>query len=156
MPSDGAPLDEADGAAPVPRDLKRRTGVVVGAIAIGLVLQLLLRRHLADLQLQAASDPIAARAQLAGELRIGGLALFGLTALLGGAWTVTAIQGWRLGRFPPRSSWLWSRTRVFTGPAARWVAIVGAVLGVTLIGCSLAGMALTLEMATRLLACRAT
>jgi hypothetical protein len=43
-----------------------------------------------------------------------------------------------------------------TGRRARWAAIVGVVLGVALVGCSLAGIALTLEMATRLLACRAT
>ncbi|HEY2388855.1 MAG TPA: hypothetical protein VGK30_18005 [Candidatus Binatia bacterium] len=155
MSADGESLGDAPGTTPVPRALARRVPVIVGAIAVGLVLQLLLRRHLADLQLAAASDPIAARSQLAGELRIGGLALFGLTALLGVAWTVTAIQGWRIGRFPPRSSWLWTETRVFTGPGARRVAVVGAVLGLALVACSLAGMALTLEMVTRLLTCRA-
>jgi len=152
-------LGDTSGAAPSPPDVRRavrsRVAVLVVAIGVGLLLQLLLRHHLADLQARAADDPIAARAQLAGEVRVGGLALFGLTALLGVAWTATAIQGWRVRRFPPSRSWLWGGNRIFTGVQARWVAAFGVVLGTALVACSVAGASITLEMVTRLLTCRA-
>ncbi len=135
--------------------LVRRIALVILAIALGLVLQSLLRRHLAALQVRAVDDAVGARTQLAGELRVGGLALFGLTALLGASLAVTAFHGRRLGRFPPSGSRMWSGTRTLTGVAARRAALAGMVLGTTLLLCSLAGAAITLEMVTRLLACRA-
>jgi hypothetical protein len=132
-----------------------RLGIMLAAIAIGLGLNVLLQRHLATLQMLAATDPIAARARLAHEVRIGGVALFALTAALGLSLMHASRIALRVLQFPPPGPWGFGAARTISGPAARPLAFAGIVLGSMLLLCSLAGGALSWEMATRLLTCRA-
>jgi hypothetical protein len=133
-----------------------RFAVLPGAVAIGLALRRLLTQHLVTLQALAQTDPLGARARLATEVRFGGLGLFGLTAALGVSVITTSFRGRRLAHFPPPGVWAWGGARTVTGPAARRFAYVGMLLGSLLVVCSLAGSAVTWQMAERLLACRAT
>jgi hypothetical protein len=83
------------------------------------------------------------------------LGLFGLTAALGVSVITTSLRGLRLAHFPPPGVWAWGGARTVTGSAARRFAYVGVLLGSVLVACSLAGGAVTWQMAERLLACRA-
>jgi hypothetical protein len=132
-----------------------RLGVMLGAVVIGLVLNVLMQRHLATLQTLAATDPIAARARLAHEVRVGGLLLFTLTGALGVSLMHASRVALRVLQFPPPGLWGFGAGRTIHGPAARPFAFGGIVLGSLLLLCSLAGGALSWEMATRLLTCRA-
>src|SRR5262245_23464362 len=96
-----------------------RLGVLVVVATVGLALNQLLQAHLATLQLVAQSDPLGARAQFANELRIGGLALFAVTALLGASVIASARRAARDLRFPPAGIWSWGTSRTVTGPAVR-------------------------------------
>jgi hypothetical protein len=133
----------------------KRLVVLASAVAIGLLLQHFLRRHLGTLQTLAQTDPLGARARFAVELRFGGLGLFGLTTALGVSVIATSFRGFRLARFPPPGLWAWGCSRTVIGPAARRMACVGLVLGSLVVACSIAGGAVTWQMAERLLACRA-
>ena len=137
------------------RAIGMRVALLAGACVFGLVLNHLVQDHLAALQDLARTDPIAARARLATEFRIGGIGLFVLTGSLGAALIAAARHARRDERFPPAGIWSWGATRTLTGTAARHAAVVGFVLGAALIVCSLAGAALSWEIGTRLLACRA-
>jgi hypothetical protein len=137
------------------RAIWARVALLAGACVFGLLLNQLVQDHLAALQELARTDPIAARARLATEFRIGGIGLFVLTGLLGASLIAAARHARRDERFPPAGIWSWGATRILTGTAARHAAVVGFVLGVGLIVCSLAGAALSWEIGTRLLACRA-
>jgi hypothetical protein len=129
--------------------------MVAGAVMIGLGLNHVTQGHLATLEVLAAVDPIAARRQLAIEIRLGGLGLFALLCGLGVSLVPASLRAAREERFPPRGLWGWGATRIMTGPAARRAANVGVVLGVFLAACSIAGGWLSWEMGARLLACRA-
>jgi hypothetical protein len=142
-------------ARAIDRTVWVRIGVLVGAMVLGLVLNHFVQRHLAALQVLAATDAIAARAQLATEIRIGGLGLFTLTALLGASLIATSRRSARELRFPPTGLWGWGATRIVTGPRARRLAFVGMILGALLIACSLTGAAVSWRMGTVLLTCRA-
>ena len=133
-----------------------RLGVLAAAAVAGLVLQHLLREHLEALDALARTDPIGARRRFATELRFGGLGLFGLTAALGGWFTVISARAFRAERFPPPGVSSWAVARTATGPAARRLAVVGLSLGAVLVAASLAGYAVVWKMALALLACRAT
>lgn len=126
-----------------------------GAVVLGLVSNRVVQGHLATLQALAATDPIAARSQLAIEFRVGGIGLFAVTALLGAAIIATARGAMRELRFPPTGMWSWGGARTVTGPGVRPVAFFAAFLGAVLILCSLGGAALSWEIGTRLLTCRA-
>lgn len=132
-----------------------RIGLFGGAAVFGLVLNHFVQHHLATLQAFAASDPIAARRQLAWEIRIGGLCVFGVVVALGAAIVPMALRAARAERFPPPGMWSIGTTRVVTGPAARAASRIVAVLGALLIVCAAAGGWLSWEMGTRLIACRA-
>lgn len=130
--------------------------VLVGAAAIGLVLNRLLMEHLTTLQTLAQTDPLGARAHLATEVRAGGIALFGLTAVLGVSVIARSLRGVRLAQFPPPGIWAWGGARrPARGETARRLACVGVALGALLVVCSLAGGAVSWLMAERLLTCRA-
>jgi hypothetical protein len=137
------------------RGLRVRLAILIGAAALGIVLNRFVQDHLATLQVLAASDPLAARARLAMEMRAGGVGLFALTTALGVAIVIASRRARQLLCFPPPGLWSWGSARTVTGSAARRYAGVGFVLGAVLIACSLAGGVLTWEMGTRLLACRA-
>ncbi len=132
-----------------------RLGVLAAAVVVGLVLNYVLRIHLEGLQMLAQTDPIAARARLAMEIRGGGLIVFAITGALGASVMATSRRAARDQQFPPPGIWGWGATRTLSGPPARLAAGVGLVLGMLLIACSLAGAALSWEMGTRLLQCRA-
>jgi len=132
-----------------------RVGVFAGAVLLGLVLNHFVQRHLETLQALAVDDPIAARRQLAWEIRIGGLGLFAVVFALGVSLIPAALRAAREERFPPPGMWSVGAARVTTGPAARIAAFVVAVLGALLIVCATAGGWLSWEMGTRLIACRA-
>jgi hypothetical protein len=129
--------------------------MVLGAAAIGLALSSVLQGHLATLEARAVTDPIAARAQLAVEFRVGGLALFAIILALGASLVVASLRAQREERFPPAGAWGFGAARVITGPAARRAAQVGMVLAMALMACALAGAWLSWEIGARLLACRA-
>ncbi len=150
LPDAGPTIDAA-----TKRAAATRVGIVVAAVAIGLVLNHVLQRHLATLQTLAQTDPIAARAQLALEMRIGGLALFAVTAALGLSIVLASRRTLQILEFPPPGIWSWGAARRVSGPAARPLGWVGIALGAALVVCSVAGGALSWEMGTRLLACRA-
>ena len=137
------------------RDVRRRILLVLGAAAAGIALNRFVQAHLATLQTLAANDPLAARAQLAEEVRAGGVALFAVTAALGASIIAASLRARRLLRFPPPGMWSWGGARTVSGPAARRFAGIAFALGTALIVCSLAGGALSWQMGTRLLACRA-
>ena len=137
------------------RGVRQRLLIMLGAAALGLVLNRFVQQHLATLETMARSDPLTARAQLAGEVRAGGVALFVVTAALGVAVTAASTRSRRLLRFPPPGMWSWGVARTVSGPAARRYAGLGIALGIALIACSLVGGALAWETGTRLLACRA-
>lgn len=129
--------------------------MLAGAVVVGLLLNHFFRDHLAAYRALAAADPIAARHQLASEIRIGGLGLFLLTGALGASLIAAARRAHRDERFPPEGMWGWGAQRILTGAPARRAAGAGLVLGATLLACSLAGAALSWELGTSLLACRA-
>ncbi len=114
-----------------------------------------MRAHLGILQRLAATDPLAARATLAAEVRYGGLAVFATVCALGASLVAASLRSMRDERFPPTGVFGFGATRIVTGPAARRMAQVGMILAIALIACSLAGAWLSWEMAIRLLACRA-
>jgi hypothetical protein len=136
--------------------VRSRLVVMALAVAVGLVLQYLLREHLAALDGLAKTDPFGARRRFATELRFGGFGLFGLTAALGGWFMVISARAFRVARFPPPGVSTWSVARTATGAAARRMAVVGLMLGSLLVGASIAAGAITWKMAEALLACRAT
>lgn len=106
------------------------------------------------LETLAETDPIAARRQLALELRVGGFGLFGLTCTLG-VWLIAmSTRAFRVAQFQPPGVSTWRVARTATGPAARRLAIAGVLLGSMLLVASLGGGALTWKMAAALLACR--
>jgi hypothetical protein len=150
----GAPPEASRGTHVVP--VSKRLVALAGAVAIGLVLQHVLRRHLTTLQALSAIDPFGARARFAAELRFGGLGLFALTTVVGVSVISTSLRGFRLAHFPPPGMWASGHDRPVIGPAARRVACAGLVLGLLLVACSIAGAAVTWQMAERLLACRAS
>ena len=142
-------------AVPAGPAARRMIVILVSAAAIGLALSSALQSHLATLEARAVTDPIAARAQLAVEFRVGGLALFATIFALGVSLVVASLRAQRDERFPPAGAWGLGATRAITGPAARRAAQVGMVLAVALIACALAGAWLSWEIGTRLLVCRA-
>src|SRR5262245_47394511 len=132
-----------------------RLGALAAAIAIGLALQGVVRGELAALEKRAETDVIAARAELAGWLRVGGALLFGLTGAIGVSIVLSSRRSLREERFPAPGVWSWGGARAVTGPAARRFASVGLALGTLLVVCSALAGGLTWYMAATLLACRA-
>ncbi len=108
--------------------------VLAVAVALGLVLQKLLRERLDSIGLHSQRDMIAARAELAVLIRAVGLSVFGLTAALGAAIAASCRS--------PRS-------------AERFPAGVGLALGLLLLAASLAGAGFVWYVGALLLACRA-
>lgn len=135
--------------------LWRAVALLAGALILGLLANRLVQDHLAALEALAVTDPITARRQLATEFRIGGIGLFLLTGSLGGSLIAAARRAHRDERFPPAGMWSWGARRILTGAAARQAAVAGVILGGALLVTSLAGAALSWEIGTRLLACRA-
>jgi hypothetical protein len=137
------------------RFLVIRIAVVAATTAIGLALQPLLRSELAAIQKLAETDVLAARAQLAAWLRIGGVALFGLTAAVGVSMLVSSRRAYVEERFPPSGVWAWGASRIVTGTDAKRMASLGLVLGALLVSCSAVAGVLCWFIAATLLACRA-
>jgi hypothetical protein len=156
---DAVAADGSPSTLPLPtgpgRATWRHVAIIAGAVVAGLLLNHLLQDHLAALQELAATDPLAARRRLATEFRIGGIGLFLLTGALGASLIAAARRARRDERFPPEGVWGWGARRTLTGAPARRAAVVGVVLGAALLVCSVAGAALSWEIGTRLLACRA-
>ena len=111
--------------------LARRTLVLAGAIALGLVLQHLLRARLDGIALLAERDMLAARAELALVFRVVGTLVFGVTGALG----IAIAASWRHLRD--------ARGRL------------GVPLGIAITALSLAGLALIWYAAAVVAACRA-
>lgn len=132
-----------------------RVGVIVGAVLVGLCLNYALQGHLATLAMLARTDPIAARAELAREVRSGGLAIFATVGALGLALVAASRRAIRDEIFPPPGAWSWGAIRTVTGASARRIARVTLVLAIVLVLAALAGGWVSWEMGTRLLACRA-
>ena len=137
------------------RPLLARVAVLALAVAAGLVLQRALARELEAIRVLAETDVLAARAQLAAWLRIGGAVLFGLTGAIGASILVSSHRAIAEGRFPPPGIWSWGAAHVVTGLAARRMGRIGIGLGAALVLCSAAAVALTWAMGAALLACRA-
>jgi hypothetical protein len=137
------------------RPLLARIAVLALAVAAGLFLQRALARELDAIRLLAETDVLAARAQLAAWLQLGGAALFALTGAVGVAVVLSSRRAIAAGRFPPPGLWSWGAARVVTGDAARRMGRIGIALGAALVLCSAAAAALTWTMGAVLLACRA-
>ena len=145
-------------AATPPRSLRpllARVAVLALAVAAGLFLQRALARELDAIRVLAETDVLAARAQLAAWLRIGGAALFGLTGAIGVSVIASSRRAIAEGRFPPSGPWSWGAARVVTGTPALRMGWIGIGLGAALVLCSAAAGALTWTMGAMLLACRA-
>jgi hypothetical protein len=127
-----------------------RLAVLAAALAIGLVLHLALRAELAEIAVLAETDVVAARAELAAWLRIGGSALFALTAAVGVSIALTSRRALAEGRFPPAGVWSFGAARIATGAPARRMAQVGVALGALLVLCSAAAGALSWLIAAAL------
>jgi hypothetical protein len=137
------------------RPLLARVAVLALAVAAGLLLQRALARELDAIRVLAETDVLAARAQLAAWLRVGGAALFGLTGSVGVSVLFSSRRAIAEGRFPPTGVWSWGATQVVTGTAARRMGWIGIGLGAALVLCSAVAVALTWTMGAALLACRA-
>ncbi len=111
--------------------LARRLVILAGAVALGLVLQDLLRARLDAIAELAERDVLRARAELAFVFRAVGTLVFGVTGAVGAAIA-------------------WS-SRHASDTRAR----LGVPLGIALLVLSLAGLALILYLAAVLAACRA-
>ena len=146
---------------PAQIDLSRRNklvrvGLVLVAVAIGLVLQEVVASHLAAIEERSHTDLLAARAQLAQLLEIGSFAVFGPTAGLGIAVIAMCRRSLQIGEFPPPGRWMFGgASRVVAGERARGLALAGIALGVLLIVASAAGGSLMWYIASVLRACRA-
>jgi hypothetical protein len=132
-----------------------RAALIVGAMALGLVLQHAVASRLAEIGNLAHVDVIRARMELAQILRIAAVAVFGLTGGTGLALLASSRRGLVEERFPPAGIFSWGAARIVTGPAARRLARVSLGLAVVIVACSAAGGALTWYMASVLLACKA-
>jgi len=130
-----------------------RALVLAVAIVLGVALQQVLKARLSEIQALAKSDVIRARGELASLLRAGGGGFFGVTTALGFMLINASRRAIREERFPPPGM-SWGATRVFTGPQGRRIALVSLAIAITLVICSLAGLALVWHMAAALLACR--
>jgi hypothetical protein len=120
-----------------------RLAVLAAALAMGLVLHLALRAELEEIALLAETDVVAARAELAAWLRIGGSALFALTAAIGVSIAFTSRRALAEGRFPPPGVWSFGAARIATGAPARRMAVL-------LVLCSAAAGALSWLIAAAL------
>jgi hypothetical protein len=114
-----------------PATLARRFLVLAGAIALGLVLQDLLRARLDAIAALSERDMLAARAELALVFRVVGTLVFGVTGALGAA---IASSSRRMRDLRER---------------------LGAGVGIALLVLSTAACALVWYMAAVLAACRA-
>jgi hypothetical protein len=128
--------------------------VIAGALALGLALQQRVGARLAEIDALAQSNPIQARVELAGMLRVVAVGLFGLTGGLAVAILDSGRRALAEGRFPPRGVWSIGAVRFATGPRALRLARASIALAVLLFLCSVAGGALTWYLASVLLACR--
>jgi hypothetical protein len=137
------------------RPLLARIAVLALAVAAGLFLQRALARELDAIRVLAETDVLAARAQLAAWLRVGGAVLFGLTGAIGVSILASSRRAIAELRFPPPGIWSWGAAQVVTGPAARRMGWIGIGLGAALVLCSAVAVALTWTMGAALLACRA-
>jgi hypothetical protein len=141
----------------LPRDGRfwaARALVLAAAIALGLALEQVLTARLTEIQALAKNDVIRARAELASLLRVGGGGFFGLTAALACLLINASRRAIQEERFPPPGMLSWGATRVFTGPLGRRIALASLAIAITLVICSLAGVALVWHMAAVLLACK--
>jgi len=111
--------------------LIRRLALLAGAIALGLLLQAVLRARLDEIAELSRRDMLAARAEIALVFRIVGSLVFGVTATLGVAITTSSRQA--------------------SDPRVR----LRTPFGVAIIGLSLAGLAIVWYAAAVLAACRA-
>lgn len=137
------------------RGLWTRIAVLALAVGAGLALQSVVRYRLAEIGALAETDVLAARAQLAGLLRVGGAILFGLTGTIGVSIVVSSRRAITEGRFPPVGIWSWGARVVTTGPVAVRMGYAGVALGAVLAAASVLAAALVWYMAAVLLACRA-
>jgi hypothetical protein len=129
--------------------------VLAGAVGAGLVLQQLLATRLEAIEALARDDVVAARAELAGLLRVVGALVFGATAAAGVSILLACRRALEAEQFPPPGPWSFGSVRIATGPRARRLARVGMALAVALVGLSAAGGGLMWMLGARLLACRA-
>jgi hypothetical protein len=137
------------------RFLGSRFVVLAAAVGLGLALQSVVARRLSEITALAETDVLAARAQLAALLRVGGALLFGLTGAIGVSIAVSSRRAIAAGRFPAPGLWSWGARVVATGPAAVRMARVGLVLGAVVAVLSGVAAALVWYIAAVLLACRA-
>jgi hypothetical protein len=138
------------------RPLAVRLLVVAAAIVLGLALQDVVTERLAAIQARSQSDLLGARRELALLLRVGAVALFGLTGGIGVATLLSSRRALSEGRFPPSGTWSLGRARPpITGPRARQLATAGLVLGALLVAFSALAGGLVWYVSTALLACRA-
>src|SRR5262249_21979377 len=128
----------------------------VVAIGIGLVLQQVLRHYLAQIQDDARTDVLGARAELAHVFQAIGIGVFGMTGFVGVAIVRACRRAAREEVFPPQGFTSWGGgARTLTGPRALWLARVGIGLGATVVVASAAGAGLSWYIAAVLRACRA-
>lgn len=135
--------------------LLARLGLVVLAIGLGLVLQQLLRAYLADIQDEARTDLLGARAELARVFQALGIVIFGTTGFAGVSIVLACRRAARELVFPPPGLTAWGGARQVTGPRALLLARVGMGLGGTIVAASAAGAGLAWHIAAVLRACRA-
>jgi hypothetical protein len=137
------------------RAVAMRLLAVTGAIGVGLGLQQLLASRLEAIEALARDDVIAARAELAGLLRVVAVLVFGATAGVGVSMLLACRRALETERFPPPGAWSYGAVRIATGPRARRLARLGTALAVALVGLSAACGGLMWILGARLLACRA-
>jgi hypothetical protein len=137
------------------RALLSRLALIVVAVGIGLVLQQLLRTYLADIQDEARTDLVGARAELAHVFQAIGIVIFGTTGFVGVSIVLACRRAARDLVFPPPGLMAWGGARQVTGPRARLLAQIGTGLGATLVAASAAGAGVAWYIAAALLACRA-
>ena len=137
------------------RALLARIGFVLLAIAIGLVLQQVLRSYLAQIQDDARTDLLGARAELARVFQAIGIVVFGTTGFVGGSILLACRRAARDEVFPPPGLSSWGGATRVTGARARLLARIGMGLGATVVVASAAGAGLAWYIAAVLRACRA-
>lgn len=156
---DGEPMESATAPRPTDggswRHWAPRLLVLAGAVAAGLALQTVIRARVDGIQALAASDVIAARAQLAHLLQVVGGGVLAITTAFGVALFVAARRAVATAVFPPPGVWSWGAPRTVTGPRAVTFGRLMLALAAALVACSLTGLGMVFFIAQRLLQCRA-
>lgn len=142
--------------APRARSLVVWFGVVVAAVAVGLLLQEALAARLAEIAVRAEQDVVEARRELAVLMRAVFFPVLSLTTVIGAILIGSARSALREARIPPSESRLDRRAgTLLTGAPARRRAGLALGLGVALVVCSLSAAGLIQWITRTLLLCRA-